>query len=45
MNFEYKCVEIVSKKKVIEYAKVIMPDHMNFYVNSNDDMIFAEIKG
>ena len=33
MDFEYKCVEIVSKRKIVEYAKVVSTDHMNFYVN------------
>lgn len=45
LQFEYKCVEIVSKKKIIEYAKVVIPDHVNFYVNSNDNMIFTEQRG
>ena len=45
MDFEYSCTEIVSKKKIIEYAKVVCADHMNFYVNANDNLIFTEHRG
>ena len=45
MDFEYVCVEIVSKKKIVEYARVVSHDHMNFYVNQNDNMIFTEHRG
>ena len=35
-------MEIVSKRKIVEYAKIVSHDHMNFYVNSNDNLIFTE---
>ena len=45
MNFEYVCVEIVSKRKIIEYAKIVSSEQMNFYLNSNDNLIFTEHRG
>ena len=45
MDYEYSCVEIISKKKMIEYAKVRCHDFMNFYMNQNDNFIFTEHRG
>ena len=45
MDYEYSCVEIISKKKMVEYAKVRCHDFMNFYMNQNDNFIFTEHRG
>ena len=45
LNYEYICVEIVSNKCVHQYAKVESSEHMNFYVNSLDNLIFTEHRG
>ena len=45
MMFEYLCVEIVSKKKVMEYARLVCEKYTNIYVNSNDDLIMVEQRG
>ena len=44
-DFEYVCVEIVSKKKVVEHARVISQEHMNIFVNSHNNMVFTEHRG
>ena len=44
-SYEYLCLEIVSKRKVQQYAKIVTPEHMNLFVNSTNDMIFTEHRG
>ena len=38
-EFIYLCVEIVSKKKIKQYAKIVSADKINFYVNCNNDRL------
>lgn len=38
-EFIYLCVEIVSKKKVKQYARIVSDDKLDFYVNCNNDML------
>ena len=37
-------MEIVSKRKMKEYAKIVCDDKMNFYVNSSNNLIFSAQK-
>ena len=45
MELEYRCVEIVSKKKIVEYARIRSHSHINFFLNQNDNLIFMENRG
>ena len=45
MKYEYLCVEIVSQKKIVEHAKLVTDEHVNIFVNSNDDLVLAEHRG
>ena len=45
MRYEYLCVEIISNKKVMEYARLVCDVYMNIFVNSNDDLVMVEHRG
>ena len=44
-QYIYLCVEIVSKRKLKQHAKLISEDKMNFYVNARNDLIFSQQRG
>ena len=41
MMYTYKCVEIVSKRKIKEHARVVSDDKINFFVNSLNNLIYC----
>lgn len=41
-KYEYLCVEIISGKKIAEYAKLVCNDHKIIYMSSNDDLVMME---
>jgi hypothetical protein len=39
--YTYKCVEIVSKRKIKEHTRVVSDDKINFFVNSLNNLIYC----
>ena len=42
MKYEYLCVEIISDKKIAEYARLVYHEHKSIFINSNDDLVMME---